>query len=65
MLVAYILSLTYPREMIMIAQTVSIVKRPICPTFIHDDPTRIFISLILLLALSAILFKIMRYYNGS
>ena len=65
MLVDYILSLTYPKEMIMIVQIVSIISRPICPTFIHDDPTRIFITLILLLVLSAIAGKIMRYFNES
>ena len=47
----------------MIAQIISTVRRPICPTFIHDDPTRIFVILILLLVLSAIVGKIMRYYN--
>jgi hypothetical protein len=63
MLVACILYPIYPRGMKMIAQTVSVVKRPICPTFIHDDPTRIFIILIGLLILSAITAKILRYYN--
>jgi hypothetical protein len=47
----------------MIAQIISTVRRPICPTFIHDDPTRIFIILIGLLLLSAIAGKIMRYFN--
>jgi len=47
----------------MIAQTVSIVKRPICPTFIHDDPTRIFICLIGLLVLSAVFYRILKVLN--
>ena len=47
----------------MIAQILNVTRRPICPTFIHDDPTRIFVTLILLLVLSAILGKVLRYYN--
>jgi hypothetical protein len=35
------------------------------PVLIHDDPTRIFISLIGLLILSAILYRVMRYYGGK
>jgi hypothetical protein len=56
--------LIYLGKIKMIAQIISIVRRPICPTFIHDDPTRIFICLIGLLILSAILYRILKYYNG-
>jgi len=49
----------------MIAQIISIVRKPICPTFIHDDPTRIFIILIGLLLLSAIMAKILRHFNDT
>jgi hypothetical protein len=31
---------------ILIAQALTIVKKPICPTFIHDDATRIVISIV-------------------
>jgi len=48
----------------MITQIISIVSKPIVPTFVHDDPTRIFLSLIGLLLLSAILYRVVRYYNG-
>jgi hypothetical protein len=57
---AYGSSRIYQGKMKMIA----VVRHPICPTFIHDDITRIFISLIGLLLLSAILYRILRYYNG-
>lgn len=56
--------LIYPGKIKMITQIISIVSKPILPTFIHDDLSRIFISLIGLLLLSAILYRIVRYYNG-
>jgi hypothetical protein len=49
----------------MITQIISTVRHPVCPTFIHDDPTRIFIFLIGLILLLAITGKIMRYFNES
>jgi len=65
MLALYGLYLIYPRGMKMIAQIISIVRKPICPTFIHDDPTRIFLCLILLLLLSSIFYRIVKYYGGK
>jgi uncharacterized membrane protein YccC len=65
MLALYGLYLIYPRGMKMIVQIISIVSRPIVPTFIHDDLTRIFISLVGLLVLSAILYRFVRYYNDG
>jgi hypothetical protein len=43
---------------------ISTISHPVCPTFIFDDTTRIFISLIGLLALSTIFYRIVRYYSG-
>jgi hypothetical protein len=43
----------------MIAQ-VSIVRRPICPTFIHDDTSRILISIIGIIICLIIFVKLFR-----
>ena len=52
----------YQRK-IMMTQIIFMASRPVCPTFIHDDITRIFISIIGLLILSSIFYKILKYYN--
>lgn len=47
----------------MIAQSLSIVKKPICPTFVHDDLTRLIIIGVLLPVVLFILWKIIVYYE--
>jgi hypothetical protein len=39
------------------------IRKPICPTFIHDDFTRISVLIISITICLYILFKIMRYYG--
>jgi hypothetical protein len=46
----------------MIAQ-VSITRHPICPTFIHDDATRIIVCVIGLIICYAILYRIAKNLN--
>ena len=46
------------------AQTPTIVNRPICPTFVHDDTTRLVIILTILPLSLLALYRIMRYYDG-
>lgn len=47
----------------MLLQIVTIVKRPLCPTFVHDDLSRIIIS-IAGISISCILYYyIIRKYN--
>lgn len=48
----------------MIAQVINSIRRPICPTFIHDDQTKIIISLIGICLLSYILYRILNYFNS-
>lgn len=40
----------------------TIVRKPICPTFIHDDLTRNIVCIIGIVITSYILYKIMQYY---
>jgi hypothetical protein len=47
----------------MIVQIISIVRKPICPTFIHDDQTRIIVLLVSLPILIGIHWGILRYFN--
>ena len=44
-------------------QTVTIVKKPICPTFVHDDNTRITISTIGIIVCCIIYYKLWLYLN--
>lgn len=39
------------------------IRKPICPTFIHDDPTRIVICIIGIIICGYVLYKIMKYFN--
>lgn len=39
------------------------VRKPICPTFIHDEPTRMVICIVGIVICSYIIYKIIRYYN--
>lgn len=47
----------------MTIQLFSVVDRAICPTFVHDDPTRIAISLFGLAIGIVILWRISVYFN--
>lgn len=48
---------------ICIAQYV--VRKPICPTFIHDESTRIIVSVIGIVICSYILYRIMKYFSDQ
>ena len=48
---------------LILQTTTTKINKPICPTFIHDEPTRIIISLLSILVLSGIYWKIWRYFN--
>jgi hypothetical protein len=48
----------------LFGQTLTIVKRPLCPTFIHDDTTRLIVSVIGIVICSGILWKVLRKFNG-
>jgi hypothetical protein len=39
-------------------------RPPICPTFVHDDPTRILICVVGIVLCSFILCEIMRYFSN-
>jgi hypothetical protein len=52
-------------KMMTMIQIISIVSRPICPTFLHDDQSRILFILIGLLLLSSLFWKILRYLNDT
>jgi hypothetical protein len=47
----------------MMIPIISAVRKPICPTFIHDDQTRIIVLLVALPILIAIHWGILRYFN--
>jgi hypothetical protein len=49
--------------MIYIAQIQSIVRKPICPTYIHDDETRIIISIIGIFLCCIIYYKYLKSLN--
>jgi len=44
-------------------QTVTIVKRPICPTFVHDDTTRMVICVVGTLLCIYLHYRILKYFN--
>jgi hypothetical protein len=48
-----------------IAQTLTIVKKPICPTFVHDDITRTLISVTGLIICGYFYYKMFRYINND
>lgn len=39
------------------------IRKPICPTFIHDDTTRIIVFIIAIIICFYLFIKQMRYYN--
>jgi len=41
----------------------NVVRRPICPTFIHDDGTKIIVCAVGLFICIYIFYKIVRYYS--
>lgn len=47
----------------MIMQVVTIVRKPICPTFVHDETTRIIICTIGIIIGVFCIYKIMVYFN--
>ena len=47
---------------LLFGQTTIIVRRPICPTFVHDDTTRIIILLICIPILLLAHYFIFRYF---
>lgn len=49
----------------MLAQTITIVRKPICPTFVHDDTTRLIIFLVAIPILIGIHWAIIRYFNAT
>jgi hypothetical protein len=48
---------------ILFAEVPYVNRRPICPTFVHDDNTRLIILLLSLPILIAIHWAILRYFN--
>lgn len=46
-------------------QTVTLVKRPICPTFVHDDTTRLVICVVGVILCSYLHYRILRYLNSN
>lgn len=46
----------------LIAETV--VKRPLCPTLIHDDTTRMVVMAVGLLVCIYAIYRVMRYFDG-
>lgn len=48
--------------MILLADT--IVKRPLCPTLIHDEPTRMVVVLVLLALCLYALYRVFRHYDS-
>lgn len=48
----------------MIAQILTAVRRPICPTFIHDDQSRIYIEIVGIAVFGYILYRTMKYFNS-
>jgi hypothetical protein len=48
----------------MMIELFSVVHRAICPTFVHDDPTRIAISLFGLAIAILILYRIAKNFNS-
>lgn len=47
----------------LIGQVVTIVRKPLCPTLIHDPMTRAYVCAIGLLLVLSILYKIGKYYG--
>ena len=39
------------------------VRTPICPTLLHDDPTRILVCVVLLALCSYCLYRVMRHFG--
>jgi hypothetical protein len=51
--------------MIYVAQIQSIVRKPICPTYIHDDTTRLLIFIISAIICIYLYYKIFIYLNND
>lgn len=49
----------------LFAQAPYVNRRPICPTFIHDDQTRLIILLVSLPILIGLHWIILRYFNAE
>ena len=49
---------------ILVSQIETLVKKPLCPTLIHDETNRLVIILCMLVPTYFILWKVMRYFNG-
>lgn len=45
-------------------QVPTIVRKPLCPTLIHDEPTRILVCLVGIVFCSVVLWRVMRYFNS-
>lgn len=43
----------------------SIVRRPICPTFVHDETTRVVICVVGIILCLLAHYRIIRYFNGN
>lgn len=50
--------------MILLSQHALKVNKPICPTLIHDDATRLLVIWILLPITIYILYRILKYYDN-
>lgn len=43
----------------------SVVRRPICPTFVHDDTTRVVICVVGIVLCLWANYRILKYFNGN
>lgn len=48
----------------MIFLQTTIVRRPLCPTLVHDEPTRIVLCVVGLVVCSYLIYRIMRHYGA-
>ena len=42
----------------------TLISKSLLPTLVHDDPTRILISIATIILVSIIFYKVIRYFNG-
>lgn len=47
----------------MIMQVVTIVRKPICPTLVHDETTRVIICVVGIVISILCMYKLMVYFN--
>lgn len=47
------------------AQSHTVVNRPLCPTLIHDDTTRLVVVVVLMALSLYALYRVGKYFNGN